>query len=260
MLRSRIIPTLLLHKKGLYKTVGFSVQKGKYVGDPINAIKIFNDKGVDELVFLDIDASRDNKEPDFSVIQDIASECFMPVAYGGGIKNIEQIKRIFSIGIEKVVLNSVLLEDKSLLEQASKIFGSQSIVAAVDVKKNLWGKLKVYNHVKKKCTKLDVEDYVLSLVSSGAGEIFLTSVEREGTFKGFDIETLKGISSKCRVPIIINGGASDINDMSRAIVEGGASAVSASSMFVFQGPHKAVLITYPKYSELEEIIGESSDS
>lgn len=255
MLRSRIIPTLLLHNKGLYKTVEFCVKKGKYVGDPINAIKIFNDKGVDELIFLDIDASKENKEPNYSLLKDIASECFMPVGYGGGVHSIEQMKKIFSIGIEKVVLNSILLENKNLLTDASKIFGSQSIVASVDVKKNIWGKLKVFNHVKKKCTKLDPEEYISSLIDAGAGEIYITSVEREGTLKGYDIDLLQKISKKCPVPVVINGGASGLEDMSKAIVEGGASAVSASSIFVFKGPHKAVLITYPEYSELEKVIG-----
>jgi len=255
MLRSRIIPTLLLHKKGLYKTVGFNISKGKYIGDPINAIKIFNDKGADELVFIDIDASKEDKEPNFSLISLIATECFMPVAYGGGIKNVQQMKEIYSIGIEKIILNSVLLYDRSLLREASGLFGSQSVVAAVDVKKNIWGKPKVYDHIRKKCTKFNPEDYILSLVESGAGEIYLTSVDREGTFSGYDIELLKSISKNCSVPLVINGGASSLQDMSDAILIGGASGVSASSMFVFKGIHKAVLITYPDYKDLEQIVG-----
>jgi cyclase len=255
MLRYRIIPTLLLHDKGLYKTVKYSIKKGKYVGDPINAIKIFNDKGVDELIFLDIDASKEKRGPDFNMIKNIASECFMPVGYGGGITTMEQIKQIFQIGIEKVILNSVLLEDLSLLKSASKSFGAQSIVAAVDIKKNLFGKYKIYNSAKQKNSDLDIKKYLQSLEDNGAGEIYISSVDKDGTFEGYDIELMKDIAKDIKVPVIINGGAKDISDFSRAIKECGVSAVSAGSMFVFNGPHKAVLITYPEYEKLEEELG-----
>lgn len=255
MLRYRIIPTLLLHDKGLYKTVKYSVKKGKYVGDPINAIKIFNDKGVDELIFLDIDASKERRGPDFNMLKDIASECFMPVGYGGGITNIEQIKQIFQIGIEKVILNSILLEDLSLLKSASKDFGSQSIVAAVDIKKNIFGKHKIYNSSKQKNNKLDIKEHLQSLEKNGAGEIYISSVDRDGTFEGYDIDFIRDITKDIKIPIIINGGARDISDFSKAIKECGVSAVSAGSMFVFNGPHKAVLITYPDYQKLEQELG-----
>ncbi len=252
MLRYRIIPTLLLHDKGLYKTVKYSIKKGKYIGDPINAIKIFNEKGVDELIFLDIDASKEKRGPDFQMLRNIATECFMPVGYGGGITTMEQIKQIFQIGIEKVILNSVLLEDLSLLKNASKDFGVQSIVAAVDIKKNLFGKYKIYNSAKQKNSDLDIKKYLQSLEKNGAGEIYISSVDKDGTFEGYDIELMKDISKDIKVPVIINGGAKDISDFSRAIKECGVSAVSAGSMFVFNGPHKAVLITYPEYEKLEE--------
>jgi len=255
MLRYRIIPTLLLHDKGLYKTVKYSIKKGKYVGDPINAIKIFNDKGVDELIFLDIDASKEKRGPDFNMLKNIASECFMPVGYGGGITTMEQIKQIFQIGIEKVILNSVLLEDLSLLKNASKDFGAQSIVAAVDIKKNLFGKYKVYNSAKQKNIDLDIKKYLQSLEENGAGEIYISSVDKDGTFEGYDIELVKDVTKDIKVPVIINGGAKNISDFSRAIKECGVSAVSAGSMFVFNGPHKAVLITYPEYEKLEEELG-----
>lgn len=255
MLRYRIIPTLLLHDKGLYKTVKYSIKKGKYVGDPINAIKIFNDKGVDELIFLDIDASKEKRGPDFNMLKNIATECFMPVGYGGGITTMEQVKQIFQIGIEKVILNSVLLEDLSLLKSASENFGSQSIVATVDIKKNLFGKYKVYNSAKQKNSDLDIKKYLQSLEENGAGEIYISSVDKDGTFEGYDIELMKDISKDIKVPVIINGGAKDIGDFSRAIKECGVSAVSAGSMFVFNGPHKAVLITYPEYEKLEEELG-----
>jgi cyclase len=255
MLRHRIIPTLLLHDKGLYKTVKYSIKKGKYVGDPINAIKIFNDKGVDELIFLDIDASKEKRGPDFRMLQNIATECFMPVGYGGGITTMEQIKQIFQIGIEKVILNSVLLEDLSLLKNASKAFGAQSIVASVDIKKNLFGKYKVYNSAKQKNSDLDIKKYLESLEENGAGEIYISSVDKDGTFEGYDIELMKDITKDIKVPVIINGGAKEISDFSRAIKECGVSAVSAGSMFVFNGPHKAVLITYPEYEKLEQELG-----
>jgi imidazole glycerol-phosphate synthase subunit HisF len=255
MLRYRIIPTLLLHNKGLYKTVKYSVKKGKYIGDPINTIKIFNDKGVDELIFLDIDASKEKKSPDFEIIKDISTECFMPIGYGGGITNIEEIKTIFQIGIEKVILNTVLLDNINLLIEASSKFGSQSIVAAVDIKKNFFGTYKVYNSSKDKNTSLDILEYLQLLEKSGAGEIYVSSVDNDGTFEGYDIEFMKVITKDIKVPVIINGGAKDISDFSKAIKECGVSAVSAGSMFVFNGPHKAVLITYPEYEELEKELG-----
>ena len=194
MLRYRIIPTLLLHDKGLYKSVKYSIKKGKYVGDPINAIKIFNDKGVDELIFLDIDASKEKRGPDFNMLKNIAAECFMPVGYGGGITTMEQIKQIFQIGIEKVILNSVLLEDLSLLKNASEAFGAQSIVASVDIKKNLFGKYKVYNSAKQKNSDLDIKKYLQSLEENGAGEIYISSVDKDGTFEGYDTELMKDMT------------------------------------------------------------------
>lgn len=256
MLRCRIIPTLLLHNRGLYKTVKYSVKKGKYVGDPINSIKIFNDKGADELIFLDIDASKEKRGPNFEIIKNIAAECFMPFGYGGGITNIDEIKTIFRTGVEKVILNTVLLNNMSLLIEASSKFGSQSIVAAVDIKKNFFGKYKVYNSSEGKNTNLDIIEYLQILERSGAGEIYISSVDRDGTLEGYDIDLLKVITKDVNVPVIINGGAKDIHDLSIAIKECQVTAVSAGSMFVFNGPHKAVLITYPEYEELEKELGE----
>jgi imidazole glycerol-phosphate synthase subunit HisF len=252
MLRYRVIPTLLLHEKGLYKTVQYSIKKGKYIGDPINAIKIFNDKNVDELIFLDIDASKKKKEPDLSMIQNIATECFMPVAYGGGVVSLSQIKTIFQIGVEKIILNSILLEDITFLEKASNMFGSQSIVASVDIKKNMFGKYKVYNSAQQRNIKLDIREYLLSLEQHGAGEIYISCVDRDGTFEGYDIEIIKKVIRGIKIPIVINGGARNVKDFSKAIKECGVHAVSAGSMFVLNGPHKAVLITYPEYKELEQ--------
>lgn len=252
MLRHRVIPTLLLHNKGLYKTVKYSIKKGKYVGDPINAIKILNDKGIDELIFLDIDASKKKKQPDFNMIKNIASECFMPLAYGGGIASLSQIKTIFQIGIEKVIINSILFEDITFLQKASNMFGSQSIVASVDIKKNLFGKYRIYNSSKKRNLNLDIREYLLSLEKNGAGEIYISCVDRDGTFEGYDTEIIKKVIKGIKIPVIINGGARNIKDFSKAINECGVHAVSAGSFFVFNGPHKAVLITYPDYNDLEE--------
>ncbi len=252
MLRYRMIPTLLLHNNGLYKTVKYNINKGKYVGDPINAIKIFNDKGVDELIFLDIDSSKNNSEPNYELIKNISTECFMPLAYGGGIKSIEQIKKISRIGIEKIVLNSVLFENPHLLMAASNHFGSQSIVAAIDLKKNIFGKYCVYNSAKRQFHKIGILEYIKQLEEFGAGEIYVSFVDLDGTFSGFNIQLLKKITDATDLPVIVVGGAKDLKDFSEAIIYGGASAVSAGSMFVFKGPHKAVLISYPSYEELEK--------
>jgi cyclase len=256
MLRYRIIPTLLLHNKGLFKTVKFSLKKGKYIGDPINAIKIFNDKGVDELIFLDIDASKEDRGPDFEIIKNIASECFMPVAYGGGIVNIDQIKEIFRIGIEKVVLNTILLNDMSLLKEASKIFGSQSIVASIDINRTFYGKYKLYDSSQNKNLQKDIKTYIKHLQLNGAGEIYISAVHRDGTFSGYDIDMLNNFISDIQVPVIVNGGARDVCDFAKVIKQVNISALSAGSLFVFQGPHKAVLITYPNYDELKSQLGE----
>lgn len=180
----------------------------------------------------------------------------MPVSYGGGITSIEEIKKVFQIGIEKVILNTILLDNINLLEEASQIFGSQSIVASVDIKKNFFGKYKVYNSGKQKITNLDIKDYLKNLEEKGVGEIYISDVEKDGTLEGYNIELFKELIKDIKVPIIVNGGAKDINDFSKAIKEAKVSAVSAGSMFVFKGPHKAVLITYPEYGELEKIIGE----
>lgn len=252
MLRYRIIPTLLLHNKGLYKTVQYSIKKSKYVGDPVNAIKTFNDKGVDELVFLDIDASKEKREPDFEIIKKIASECFMPVAYGGGIRTLDQIKQLFQIGIEKVVLNTALLMDITFLKQASSLYGAQSIVASVDIKKNFFGVPKVYNSATKKNMSYDLSAYLKLLEENGAGEIYLSFVDRDGMLNGYDIGLIKTISKDIRVPIIVNGGAKTVEDFVNIVQNTNITSFSAGSMFVFNGPHMAVLITYPNYETLLE--------
>ncbi|UYQ92424.1 AglZ/HisF2 family acetamidino modification protein [Chitinophaga horti] len=250
MLRARIIPCLLLREGGLVKTQKFD--KGSYVGDPINAVKIFNEKEVDELIFLDIDASKKNTDPDWSMLEDLSTECFMPLCYGGGINSLQHIERILRIGIEKVVINHKALESVQLVEQASARFGSSTIVGAIDVKKNMWGKQLVYDHVKGKVTGTDVLAHAKRLEDAGVGEIFLNVVDRDGTYAGYDFDLITRVSEQVSVPLIACGGASTVMDFKKAI-KSGASAAAAGSLFVYQGPHRAVLISYPSSSELNEI-------
>lgn len=251
MLRNRIIPCLLLQDGGLVKTIKF--KEGKYIGDPLNAIKIFNEKEVDELVFLDIDATKCNQEPKYDLIKEIATECFMPFSYGGGINNLNQIEKILKIGVEKVIINNTIFVNPNLLKEASKEFGNSTIIGAVDVKCNFWGKKLVYNYFSKKTTNLYPLEYCKTLEDYGVGEILLNSVDREGTGMGYDLDLIKDLSSNLKIPLIVNGGAHTMNDFKEALVNG-ASAAVAGSFFVFQGSHKAVLITYPSYKEINELI------
>ncbi|MBB5636593.1 cyclase [Pedobacter cryoconitis] len=251
MLKTRVIPCLLLRDEGLVKTQKF--KDSKYVGDSINAVKIFNKKEVDELIFIDIDVSKNNGEPNWEIIKDLASECFMPLAYGGGIKSLEQIEYLLKIGVEKVVINHKTLEDPDFIRKAVQYFGSSTIVCAVDIKKNFWGKYLVYDHVKGKLTDIAVIDYVKAIEEMGAGEIFVNNVDREGTYSGFDLDIIKSVTSAVNIPVIVCGGASKLSDISLA-ANAGASAVAVGSLFIFQGPHRAVLISYPTQKELKEII------
>ena len=254
MLRIRVIPTLLLQNKGLVKTVKF--KNPTYIGDPINAVKIFNDKRVDELVFLDISASAQKKEPDYNYISDIANECFMPICYGGGVKNIEQMRKIFKIGIEKIAINSAAIENPTLIRDAAATFGSQSIVVAINVKKDLFGNYKVYNPSKKKCLKMTLSDYVARAEALGAGEILLYPVDDDGTMKGYNLSLISKLTSTLKIPVIACGGAGGVADFKKA-VHAGASAVAAGSIFVYKVPHKAVLINFPSSQELEEVFCEN---
>jgi cyclase len=255
MLQTRVIPVLLLHNNGLVKTVKF--KNPKYVGDPLNAIKIFNEKEVDELIFLDIDASKEGKEPDYELIHDFASECFMPVCYGGGIRTMAQIKKIFALGIEKVSLNCTVMSDFELVKNASDTFGSQSIVVTVDVKKSFFGKYQVYNHVKGKSESIELSVYLKKIEEAGAGEIMINNVDLDGMQTGYDIDLMKKVVEGISVPVIACGGAGSLNDFRNIRDKSGVSAVAAGSFFVFHGKHKAVLITYPQYSELEKLFKES---
>lgn len=250
MLRTRVIPCLLMKNNGLVKTINFS--NPKYLGDPINTVKIFNEKEVDELILLDINGFH-NAEPNFKMISEVASECFMPLCYGGGIKKLEDVKKLFNLGVEKVAINTSAAENPKLIEETAKVFGNQSIVVSIDVKKNFWGKYEVYTHNGKKNTKLDPVQYAVQMESLGAGEIFLNSIDKDGTMKGYDIKLIQKITSAVTIPVIACGGAGNLNHFSEAIKDGGASAVSAGSYFVFQGKHRAVLINFLSNDEINLI-------
>lgn len=247
----RVIPVLLLKNMGLYKSVKF--KDLKYVGDPINALKIFNEKEVDEIVFLDIEASVNNHEPNYQVLSDIASECFMPLCYGGGIKTIAQIEKILFTGVEKVSLNTSAFENKSLIEEAAKKFGSSTIVVSMDVKKSLIGGQRVYTKSGTYNTKQKPVEYAKEMEQAGAGELLVNSIDADGTMNGYDIDLIQKISNEVSIPVIACGGAGSIQHMHDVVHTGHASAVAAGSFFVFKGKHRAVLITYPNREKLMAI-------
>jgi len=241
--RKRIIPVLLLHKGGLVKSRKFN--DFTYVGDPINAVRIFNDKEVDEIIILDIDASKKKQKPNYEMIADITGEAFMPLAYGGGISTLDQSEKLFYSGIEKVILNTVLQSENGflLLSDIAKRYGSQSVIASIDVKDSLFGKKQLYSHHNGKSISISILDFAKECEKAGAGEIFLNSVSRDGLYKGYDLELLHQISNSVSIPVIICGGASSKEDFVKAENKG-ASAMSAGSIFVFKRPHNAVLISY----------------
>ena len=249
MKRVRIIPTLLIQQGGLVKSVKF--KDHKYVGDPLNAVRIFNEKEVDEIVILDISATKDKKKPNIRAIKEIASEAFMPLGYGGGITTLDEIKQLIASGVEKVILNTSAFENPQLVCDAAAYIGSQSVVVSVDVTTNLWGKNKVFIRNGTKNTNVNPLQYALQMEQNGAGELLLNVIDRDGTFTGYDTELIRLISSSVSIPVVALGGAAEIEDFTKA-VKSGASAVSAGSMFVFQRPHRAVLISYPAQNELKE--------
>lgn len=251
MLATRVIPCLLLKDRGLVKTVKF--KDPTYVGDPINAVKIFNEKEVDELVFLDITATIEQRPPRLKVISEIASECFMPLCYGGGVRNVEDIREIFKLGVEKVSINSCAVENPFFIREAADIFGSQSIIVSIDFKRSFLGKYEVYIHGGRKATRLDPVEFAVRMQEMGSGELFLNSIDRDGTMLGYDLDLIKRVTGAVNIPVIASGGAGKMRDFSNA-VSAGASAVAAGSMFVFHGKHRAVLINYPSYDELREAL------
>lgn len=250
MRRIRVIPVLLIKGDGLVKSVKFA--NHKYVGDPINAVKIFNEKEVDELSIIDIQATKDGRGPNIKKIAEIASEAFMPLSYGGGITSVAQVKELLFNGIEKVILNKSAVTNPALITEIAGKFGAQAVVASIDVKKNMWGKYKVYTDNGANSTGADPVEFAQQCEKAGAGEILLQAIDRDGTYNGYDIAILQKIAAAVNIPVIIGGGAGSMDDFKKAVTEGHASAVCAGSMFVFQRPHNAVLISYPSQKELKE--------
>ncbi len=250
MLRPRIIPCLLLSHNGLVKTIQF--KKRIYVGDPINAINIFNTKEVDELLILDIDATTQATGPNMALIQDIASECFMPLSYGGGVSTIEQMETLYAAGVEKISLSSALFTQPQLLQQASRRFGASSVIATLDVKTNWRRQSLVYTHNGKKATGLSIQETAKRMEAEGAGELCINMILRDGMMQGYDLELIAAITAQLRIPVIACGGAGSLMQC-RDVIRAGASAAAAGSLFVFHGKHKAVLIQYPSSEEIDSL-------
>ena len=254
MLRPRITPCLLVHQGGLVKTVGFKTPKS--VGDPINAVKIFNEKEADELIVLDIDATRNNVEPDYKMIANLASECRMPLCYGGGIKTLEQAKRIISLGVEKVALSSAIIDNPDLITQIADVIGSQSVVVVLDVKKKglLSKDYIVFTHNGKKNTHQCVFELAAIIEKLGAGELVINSIDLDGAMTGYDLSLSEKIRHTVNIPITILGGAGKLSDIEALISRCGIIGASAGSLFVFKGVYKAVLINYPTLAQRDELI------
>ncbi|WP_276133180.1 AglZ/HisF2 family acetamidino modification protein [Polluticoccus soli] len=248
MLRTRVIPCLQLINGSLVKTVKF--KNHSYIGDPVNTVRIFNELEVDELCFLDIRASVENREPDYELLGQIAEECFMPLAYGGGIRTIEAAHRILSTGFEKIIVNTEAYRNPQFVRDLTARFGSQAVIGSIDVKKNIWGKRQVYIYDGTKKVEVNPVEWARALVEYGAGELFVTSMDKEGTWEGYDLELIKEISQHVSVPVIANGGAGSMNDMHQAVFEGKASAVALSSFVVYQKKGMGVLVNFPDKESL----------
>ena len=252
MLRHRVIPALLLHHESLVKTVNFG--RFTYVGDPANTVRIFNELEVDELLFLDIAATPERRGPSFQVLADIASECFMPLAYGGGIRNIDDADRILRMGFEKIVVNSHVIDQPEVITRMSERFGSQAVIVSIDVRRTLFGQNRVFSHGGRRGTGLDPVPWARRVQELGAGEILLTSIEREGTWQGFDIELIRSVTAAVDIPVIAHGGGGSVADVGAAVHEGQASAVGVGSLVVFQKKGMGVLVNFPELSELAAVL------
>jgi cyclase len=254
MLRPRIIPCLLVHNGGLVKTLRFA--SPKYVGDPINAVKIFNEKESDELVVLDIDASVKGVAPNLRVISHLAAECRMPLCYGGGIRTVEQAKNITGLGVEKVAISSAAINDPSLLTRIADEIGRQSVVAVLDVKRSRAGDdYEVWTHNATRNTGRTVIELATELERAGAGEIVVNNIDRDGTMEGYDLQLAARVHAAVGVPMTILGGAGSLAHLKQLIERCGVIGVAAGSMFVFKGPYRAVLINYPGSTQKEELVG-----
>jgi len=251
-LRTRIIPCLQLLDQNLVKTVQF--KNPAYIGDFINTVRIFNELEVDELCFLSIRATVKNLKPNIQILSQIAEECFMPLSYGGAIRDFETAKNIFALGFEKVVINSYLFENPEFIKKLSEHFGAQSVVVSMDVKKNMFGKYGVYSHSGTKKQNHKPVEWAQKMEKLGAGEIILTSIDRDGTWAGYDIELTKVISESVNIPVIANGGAANVSDIVDVVKDGMASAVALGSMVVYQQKGLGVLINFPDKSKLRQLL------
>lgn len=248
MLRPRVIPVMLLRGSGLVKTVRFDAPK--YLGDPRNTVRIFNEKEVDELVLLDILATPDKREPQFDLVREIVSEAFMPIAYGGGLRTADDCRRMLGVGVEKVVVNTAACERPDLVGQLAAELGSSTVVAAMDVRRRLLGKYEVCARAGKTRTGREPVAWARELEDRGVGEIMLTAIDRDGTMSGYDLELVRSVTAAVSVPVVACGGAGCVADLGKVIVEGHAAAAAAGSLFVFRGRHRAVLISFPTAQEL----------
>ena len=247
---NRLVPCLLLQDGGLVKTIQF--RSPRYVGDPINAIRIFNEKAVDELLIYDIQASRTGVHPKYELLARIAGECFMPLCYGGGISSLVQARKIVALGVEKLSINSGAIDRPAFISELSAELGASSVVVTIDVKHDWRGRRRVYHPGRRRLTRLDPIDFAQMAVENGAGEILVNDVDRDGCYVGYDLQLVRDVSQAVPVPVIACGGASSLMDM-RAAVEAGAQAAAAGSIFVFYGPHKAVLINYPDFKSVRKL-------
>ena len=246
-----MIPVLLIHNGGVYKTNKF--KNPVYIGDPINAIRLFNDLEVDEICILNVDASKLNTALNYDVIEDMANEAFMPFSYGGGVKTVDQANQLLKLGIEKIVINHAVQNNNRLIGECAERFGSQSVVVSIDYKKKIFNGNVLYDHVRKKTLQINVVDAAVEAEKSGAGEIIVNSVDRDGLMCGMDVDLIKSVSDVVDIPIVACGGAGNIEHIQKA-EESGASAIAAGSMFVFHGRQRGVLINYPKETELQEYL------
>ncbi|MFC2138726.1 AglZ/HisF2 family acetamidino modification protein [Bacteroidota bacterium] len=252
MLRTRVIPCLQLIDQSLVKTIQFG--KYGYIGDPINTVRIFNELEVDELCFLDIRATIQKRTPNLNILSEIANECFMPLSYGGGVKDAETAKKILSIGFEKIILNTSAIENPNLISQIAKHSGNQSIIISIDVKKSFLGSYTVYSHDGTKKTKLEPINWAKQVEDLGAGELLITSMDRDGTWKGYDIDIIKKVTDEVNIPVIANGGAGNVENIEKVIKEGKASAVALGSMVVYQQKDMGVLVNFPDKNILENVL------
>jgi imidazole glycerol-phosphate synthase subunit HisF len=251
MLQTRIIPALLLQNESLVKTRKF--HKASYIGDPVNTVRIFNELEVDELVFLDIAATNASRQPNLKILSEIANECFMPLAYGGGISTLDQAKQLFTVGFEKIILNSAPHENMFLISDIANHFGSQAIIVSIDVKKNIWQNQTVWSHSGKQNTKKDPALWAKEVEQMGAGEILLTSIDREGTWSGFDLDLVRNIANSVNIPVIAHGGAGNPEHIRQVVFQGKASAVALGSMVVYQKEGMGVLVNMPSKAVIEEV-------